>query len=241
MATNEHSALNLCILENGIVPEDLQEKYTSYPKMIEQWLAPHLPEARFTYISAVNGQLLPQANAFDGYILSGSKHSTYENTEWIRNLIQLLRQARDEHIPLFGICFGHQLMADAFGGCTRKALQGWGVGAQHYDNTPEAPSSGASFIFHQDQVDEMPEQARCIGGSTHCRHGVLAYEFPALSVQYHPEFTTDYIRTLAQKFSGNLLPEDIAEDALSSLDTLEVDNARVADWVAGFFRRHKPA
>ncbi|MOA33709.1 amidotransferase [compost metagenome] len=96
--------------------------------------------------------------------------------------------------------------------------------------------SGAALIFHQDQVRELPAEASCIGGSDHCPHGALAYRFPALSVQYHPEFTPDYIRALAEKFSGSLLPEAVAKNALASLEQLEVDNARIARWVAGFFR-----
>ncbi|OWK44208.1 amidotransferase [Pseudomonas oleovorans subsp. oleovorans] len=233
--------LQLCIIENGLVPENLKPRFGSYPQMIIDWLSPHLPEAHFTVVSAVQGDKLPRADEFDGYLLTGSKHSVYERADWMLAEIELLRQARAMRRPIFGICFGHQLMADAFGGQTQKASQGWGVGAQHYDNSDEGPNSGASFIFHQDQVAKLPDEARCIGGSGHCSHGVLAYEFPALSVQYHPEFTRDYIRSLAEQFGGNLLPQEIAKQALSSLDQLEVDNKAVGHWAADFFRKHRPA
>ena len=232
--------LHLCIIENGIVPETLQSRFGSYPQMIIDWLSPSLPEAHFTVVSAVRGEKLPEAGDFDGFLLTGSKHSVYERTDWMLAEIELLRQAKEAGRPIFGICFGHQLMADAFGGLTQKAVQGWGVGAQHYENQDEGPSSGASFIFHQDQVVNVPDDARCIGGSGHCQNGVLAYAFPALSVQYHPEFSREYIRTLAEEFGGNLLPQEIADKALASLDLLTVDNARVAHWAAEFFRRHRP-
>lgn len=91
--------IRICILENGRTPEDLIEEFGSYPEMIEKWLSPFLPEAKFTYISPVQGESLPASGDFDGYILTGSKYSTYERTPWMIALIAFLQQARQEHIP----------------------------------------------------------------------------------------------------------------------------------------------
>lgn len=229
--------LNICILENGLTPDDLIGNFGSYPSMIERWLAPFLPEARFTYTSPVKGEPLPGPEEFDGYILSGSRYSAYEKAAWMLELIVFLQKLRDVRRPVFGICFGHQIMADAYGGLTTKAVKGWGVGAQFYEYVAGAvPKSAASFIFHQDQVTEMPPEASRIGGSSHCPNGVFTYNFPAISVQYHPEFTPDYIRALAVKFSGTLLPGEVSAQALESVETLRVDNSQIAKWAATFFR-----
>lgn len=240
MSHTENRPLQLCIIENGLVPEELQTRFASYPTMIEQWLSPALPEARFSQVSVVRGEPLPAPEAFDGYLLTGSKHSVYEQANWMQRLITFLQQLKTLRKPVFGICFGHQIMADAFGGRTRKAEQGWGVGAQAYRDNGHGPGAGASLIFHQDQVVELPPAAQVLGGSDHCPNGVLGYCFPALSVQYHPEFNPDYVSALAERYSGNLISAEVADHALTSLQQLCIDNQRVARWAAQFFRQHAP-
>jgi GMP synthase-like glutamine amidotransferase len=227
----------ICILENGRTPDDLIDEFGSYPTMIEKWLSPFLPEATFTYLSPVLGEKLPAPDDFDGYILTGSKHSTYERSPWMIGLIALLQQLRQEHIPVFGICFGHQIMADAYGGLNAKSGKGWGVGSQQYNyDTPDLPGRAASFVFHQDQVQTVPPEATRVGGSPHCENGVFIYSFPAISVQYHPEFSADYTQALARKFRGDLLSDYVSATALDSIAHLPVDATPIANWVARFFR-----
>ena len=129
--------LRICILENGVTPDDLIDQFGSYPMMIENWLAPFLPEATFTYLSPVQGEALPAPQAFDGYILSGSKYSTYERSPWMLALIEFLQQLREERCPVFGICFGHQIMADAYGGLNAKSAAGWASARSSTSTKPQ--------------------------------------------------------------------------------------------------------
>lgn len=231
--------MRICILENGRTPDDLIDEFGSYPHMIDQWLSPFLPEATFTYLSVVRGEKLPAPDDFDGFILTGSKHSTYERSPWMLELIALLLQLRQKHIPVFGICFGHQIMAQAYGGLNAKSDKGWGVGTQQYTyEIPDLPACSASFVFHQDQVQNIPPQATRIGGSTHCENGVFRYSFPAISVQYHPEFSPEYTRALAKKFRADLLGDYVSANALDSIAHLPVDASPVAKWVSDFFRTY---
>ncbi|WP_148253439.1 type 1 glutamine amidotransferase [Aidingimonas lacisalsi] len=233
------TALSLCIIENGLVPDDLKPQFGSYPDMIRQWLAPSLPEASFAECSPVSGEAMPAADAYDGYLLTGSRHSSYEDGDWIRDIRQFLRQAIDLKRPVFGICFGHQVMADAFGGQTSKATNGWGIGAQQYTSPfGETDDKAGCYVFHQDQVTSVPPEARVIGGSNHCPNGILEYSFPALSVQFHPEFSADYVTALAHKYSGSVLTENTSENAIASLQDIPVDNTPLAQHVADFFRQY---
>lgn len=230
--------MRLCIIENGVIPEDLQAEFGSYPGMIESWLAPALPEAEFTYVSAVHGEALPDAEAFDGYLLTGSRHSCYEHSPWMLRLVAFLRRLRSLRQPVFGICFGHQIMADAYEGRTTRAEVGWGVGAQAYHYASVGLEDAATLVFHQDQVSSLPPEARVAGGSAHCPHGVLEYAFPARSVQFHPEFTEAYLGALLDRYGNGLLPADVTARAWESLQRLSPDNQQIARWAAGFFREH---
>ncbi len=227
--------LNLCIIENGLVPEELVAKFGSYPDMIEHWLKPVMPDAVFSTVSAIRGQDYPQPSDFDGYILTGSKHSTCENTDWMIRQIQFLQQTRTAEIPVFGICFGHQIMANAYGGKTTKSRQGWGIGAQSYHSNCQSALTGNVYVFHQDQVSQVPPSADVIGGSDHCPNGVLRYRFPALSVQYHPEFSNAYVAALNLKHGGAIIPSKVAKQAAESLENLSVDPRPMAETVKNFF------
>ena len=230
--------MKLCTIETGLPPENLIPRFGTYPQMVERWLSPHLPEARFFSVSAVQGENLPAPETYDGYILTGSKHGIYEDLPWIANLRDFLVAAKQAGRPIFGICFGHQIMAEAFGGKAVKSERGWGVGAHHYDYAAASgPGDGASFVFHQDQVTETPPSARVIGAAGHCPIGALEYDFPALSVQHHPEFTRAYIEALLDLRGGSTISAAVTEKARASIADFPVDSAPVARWAADFFRK----
>ena len=229
--------MRLCIFEAGLMPEEFQPRFESYPEMIQRWLSPHLLEAEFTYVSVVRDEALPEPAAFDGYLITGSRHGVYENLPWMQRLSEFLIAARELPRPVFGICFGHQILAQCFGGEVKKSTLGWAVGSQEYRyNARSGLKDAPSLVFHQDQVEMVPRNARVIASSNHCPIGALAYDFPALSVQYHPEFTKDYVTALIDKYGGGKIPGDAAENGRESLAKLPVDNRNTAKWVAKFFR-----
>lgn len=100
---------------------------------------------------------------------------------------------RDHAKPVFGICFGHQIMADVYGGKAEKAEIGNVVGARGFDY---GGSSVDAFVWHQDQVTQVPPSARVTGSADHCPVGALDYDFPARSVQFHPEYRASHLREL---------------------------------------------
>src|SRR5690606_36114729 len=159
----------------------------------------------------------------------------YDDLPWIGPLKRFLGSAKGR-AKLVGICFGHQIMAEAFGGRAVKSGRGWGVGLQDHRILVREPwMDGADHVAvpvsHQDQVVEQPPATRLIAGNAFCPIGGLAYEDqPAISFQFHPEFDPAFAAALID------LVADRLDDPAAARASLERPNdcARVGGWIRSF-------
>lgn len=232
--------MRIAIIETGAPPHELKSVHPTYPEMMERLLAPLASEISFTTWSTYQNGALPQPADFDGLLITGSAAGVYENHDWIAPLESLVRETADAGKPQVGICFGHQLMARAFGGEVRKSEKGWGVGVHFYDVTAEAPWMTPALgrvccvVSHQDQVITPPKGATTLAQSAFCKHGALAYAHcPAISFQMHPEFEHDYASDLIT-LRRNRYGETLAREGLASLKNRS-DRGVIARWIVNFF------
>jgi len=139
---------------------------------------------------------------------------------------------------MVGICFGHQVMAEAFGGQVVKSPKGWGIGLHTYTLEPHplAPPTRALTlpVSHQDQVVTVGDGGEVIGGSEFCPNGVIAYPaLRALSLQPHPEFDPAFAEALiTARRSGPLEPAQ-ADAAIATLHAPN-DRQTAATWLKRF-------
>jgi GMP synthase-like glutamine amidotransferase len=169
----------------------------------------------------------------EGWLITGSKHGTYEDEPFIRPLEEFIRIAYADDVPLVGICFGHQIIAQALGGKVEKFAGGWSLGRQEYDLDGRRVALNA---WHQDQVIEVPPEAQVIGSSEFCENAAFAYRGRAFSVQPHPEFDDDAVRLLLDVRRAAVTPE-LAEGVKAGIGQ-PVSNAAIADRIAAFFKEN---
>lgn len=227
--------MKIGLLETGEPPGDLLETFGGYASMFEALLG---PDYVYRVYDVQRGQLPEHPAENNAYVVTGSSAGVYDPLPWIEPLKAFLRQARGE-AALVGVCFGHQVMAEAFGGKVVKSEKGWGIGLQAYDVVDVATwmdpvASVAVPASHQDQVVERPPGARVLAGSAFTPYGILSYDDArAISMQFHPEFDPAYAKALIAARRGTRFSEQQADAAIASLERPN-DRARMADWIGRF-------
>ena len=230
--------MRIGLLQTGHPPGDLADTYGSYSAMFEALLG---DGHSYRVYDVEAGELPADPAENDAYVITGSAAGVYDPLPWIEPLKAFLRRAKGE-TPLVGVCFGHQIMAEAFGGKAEKSDRGWGVGLQAYEVAETAPwmdAAGAVAVpgSHQDQVTVLPPDARVLAGSAFTPYGVLAYDdAKAISMQFHPEFTQAYARALIEARRGTRFTDAQADAAIASLSAAN-DRDRLAAWIDAFLKR----
>lgn len=223
--------MTIGILQCGVPPEPLRPRFGGYGAMVRRLLGP----GRDTVLYDAVGDALPaNPTACDAYVLTGSPAGVYEDLPWIAGLINFLRETRGR-AKLVGVCFGHQAMAQAFGGRVVKAPNGWGVGLHRYDVQHRAPwMDDAPHVdapaSHQDQVVACPPGARVTLASAFTPYAGLDYG-DAISFQFHPEFDAAFCTALSEAMRHRYGP--LADSAIASHAQPD-DCARVGRWIGGF-------
>lgn len=217
------------ILQTGHVADSLVAQSGTYPDMFQRLLAGR--GFRFRTWSVVDMEFPDDVRACDGWLLTGSRHGAYEDHPFIPPLEAFIRAAYAAAVPMVGICFGHQIIAQALGGRVEKFKGGWSVGLQDYQFGGETVRLNA---WHQDQVVELPSEASVIATSNFCQNAALVYGERALTMQAHPEFRTEFVAGLIEKRGPGVVPDALMQAARARFDQ-PIDDDKMADRIAGFF------
>ncbi len=228
--------MHIGILQTGHTPDAMIEDFPDYGSLFTKLLDGH----GFTFsIYSVVDMVFPEAiTVCDGWLITGSRHGAYEDHPWIPPLEAFIRDCYEHRIPLVGICFGHQIVAQALGGKVEKFQGGWSVGRRTYEF--EDMGELAINAWHQDQVVEKPAAARTIASNDFCAYAALVYDDRILSIQPHPEFGPDFIDGLIRTRGKGVVPDDRLAAATLQLDA-PLDSNVIADRIAAFFKQPRAA
>jgi GMP synthase-like glutamine amidotransferase len=236
--------MRLTIIETGRPPEPIAARFPRYPVMLEAMLRPHISDLVCETVALVDNEPLPDQGDVEAIMITGSPVGVYDPVAWIGPLKDWIRANAIARIPQVGICFGHQIIAEAFGGRVDKAPQGWGLGRHEYAVTPSEalgrclPSSFGIAVSHQDQVLQAPDNAAVIASSTFTPFAALLYkDAPAFSLQGHPEFCSHFTDALIRSRRGTRFPEALADAALATLEA-PLDREIISGFIADFYTKH---
>lgn len=225
--------MNVAILEAGKPPEALIPRFGRYPDMFRALLGDGFDYAAYDVAA---GELPRDPAAHNAYVITGSPAGVYDPLPWIGDLLGFLRAAKGR--KMVGICFGHQAMAQAFGGHVEKSEKGWGIGLHNYPivGRPKWMNGDDAALVsvpasHQDQVVMQPPGTEVIASSLFTPYAGLAWQDrPAISFQFHPELSADFTKALLDSRRERLPDVDAA---IATLDAPN-DNHRVGGWIRSF-------
>lgn len=189
------------------------------------------PDWEFEVFS-VKDDVFPATLEYDGLLITGSPASVHDGAAWIARLEDVVRQAVALKAPMFGACFGHQVIARALGAEVIYNPAGWVLGKI---TTEFEPGSRKVELYaaHKEQVSTLPKGARITARTDGCEIAGFAIADHVLTTQYHPEMTPDFVSALLKAF-GDEIGQEITRNAAQSLDT-PTDIVALAEWIARFF------
>ena len=223
--------MKIGILQTGHTPDVLKDEFGDYDSLFPALLKGHGLE--FETFAVVDEIFPISADEVDGWLITGSKYGAYEELPWIPRLEELIRQIHQSGKPMVGVCFGHQIIAQAIGGKVEKFEGGWSVGRTEYDFDGEKVWLNA---WHQDQVVALPEGAKVTGHSDFCQNAMLQYGDQIWTVQAHPEFSNDFVTGLMRTRGKGVVPDDLMQ-AAANRQSAPDHNDQIAHLMANFLKK----
>ena len=203
----------ILIVETGMPPGDIPQRCGS----TAQWFLDALNEIgkRGDIVRPYLGEALPVPTSVSGAIITGSWSMVTDHEELSEKTAEWIRQVLVFDIPLFGVCYGHQLMAYALGGEVGENPEGGEKGTFTITLTEKGrnnllldgfPLQFPAYLFHEQSVLTPPSGCDVLGFSEKDPDQIVRYGNSAFSVQFHPEFTADILSAACE--TGKVIPHD---------------------------------
>jgi len=190
---------------------------------------------------------LPEPRDCAGVLITGSSRSVLDDEPWMRRLADWLRVARDEDLPVLGVCFGHQLVCQAFGAQVERNPRGWELATREIALTADGradplfeglPDRFAVQMSHRDHVTDLGSGFRLLATNGHSAVQAVAVDDHIRAVQFHPEADQTIARLFITCRAGVLREEGLDPDQLCrQVTTAPLQERVIRNFEKNFARR----
>jgi GMP synthase (glutamine-hydrolysing) len=191
----------LLIIKTGTTYPSIRDKTGDFDELIIAGMA--VSRKRVIVASVYDGQALPAAESLAGIVITGSEAMVTDGDKWSEYTARWLRKIAAKAIPTLGICYGHQLIAHAYGGTVAYHPGGEENGtvgitltaAGEYDPLFQVlPAAFQGHALHAQTVITLPAGARVLARNSFEPHQGFSLHGHLWGVQFHPEFTAEIVR-----------------------------------------------
>lgn len=200
----------LIIFKAGSTFADLARAHGDFEDWVARDVGSALPTA---VVDARKVTALPALEDVAGAIVTGSPAMVTDRAPWSERLAAWLRDAHQHELPLLGICYGHQLLADALGGEVDYHPQGMEIGSVAITKTTAAdsdplfaglPAHFTANVVHSQSVRRLPPHATLLARNDFEAHQAFRVGCNSWGVQFHPEFDDEAMRGYFDRMADDL-------------------------------------
>ena len=231
--------MKIAILQTDHIPEHRRGVAGgNYPDMFANLFFKLSVVVDFDIFDVTEQEYPKSYDIYDGFIITGSKATAFDNLAWISRLKSEIVKIYNSNKKIVGICFGHQILAQALGGKVQRGPKGFAVGVRNVEvlckkHWMRPFHHYLSLLFyHQDIVIELPENAELISTSEYCKIQMFCINNHVLGIQAHPEMLKVHNHALIKEYQDNIKNE--FQHALESL-RIRDNSLIIAHWMANFF------
>ena len=202
------------IIRTGRAPDNIRGRHGDFPHWFRICTGLRLQQLQVVDVAA--GDALPPVQDVAGAMITGSAAMVTERATWSERTAGWIRNAMDVELPLFGVCYGHQLMAHALGGRVDYLPGGREIGTQPIELLDAAasdslactlPASFRAHTTHEQSVLEPPPGSAVLARSARDPHQLLRHGPEAISTQFHPEFNAEVMRAYIKRKHADMQRE----------------------------------
>jgi GMP synthase-like glutamine amidotransferase len=233
--------MKIGILNSDTVQIDGAAEFGQYPEMFSKVFWTLDPNIQFKTYEVQYNDYPQDMNECDAYLITGSKASCYDNVQWIHALKEFIKALHKNKKKLIGVCFGHQIIAEALGGSVRKSPSGWHAGVDSISLNNDALEYGDqgkkyNLVFsHQDEVKRLPRNATLIAESASCPIGMFLIENHIFCTQGHIELDKKFARMIYD-FRKKQIGDSKHQHACETLE-MQTDEHEVAKSLLEFIKK----